>query len=186
MKASSKRLTTPLFTIFFKSVLIISLFFSTLLLFMMLALFFGAPLVPSKPEVARKMVELLKIKPGMTIYDLGSGDGRVLIELAKRNVFARGIEINPYAVAFSFVRCFIAGVRKQVQVRWGNYWWTNLAQANGVIVYGLPQIMPRLAQKFKAELRPKTRIVSNSFQIPGLHLLKEAQVGKTKIYLYQV
>jgi len=152
----------------------------------MLALFFGAPLVPSKPEVTRKMVELLKIKPGMTIYDLGSGDGRVLIELAKRNVCARGIEINPYAVVFSLARCLIVGVGKQVQVHWGNYWWTNLAQADGVIVYGLPQIMPRLARKFKAELKPKTRIVSNSFQIPGLQLLKQETVGKTKIYLYQV
>ena len=153
---------------------------------MMLALFFGAPLVPSKPEVTRKMVELLKVKPGTTIYDLGSGDGRVLIEIAHKNAHAIGIELNPYAVIYSWFRVRLAGVGDHVRIKWGNYWWTNLATADGVIVYGLPQIMPRLAQKFKTELKPKTRIVSNSFQIPGLQLLRQETVGKTKIYLYQV
>lgn len=153
---------------------------------MLLAIFWGAPLVPSKHQVAKRMVELLNLKKGQRVYDLGSGDGRVLIAAAKRGLKAVGIEINPYAWLWSFILVILARQLSRVTLYLGNYWKKDLRAADGVIVYGLPQIMGRLGEKFKQELKPGTKVVSNSFQIPSLKLLKEEVVSGTRIYLYKV
>ncbi len=164
----------------------ISFFFATLLFFMVLALFLGAPLVPSKKVTSEAMIRLLNIKHGEIIYDLGSGDGRLLTLIAQKGATAIGIEINPYAILIGWMRALVTGNIFNIKIIWGNYWWVNIAKADKVIVYGLPHIMPKLVKKFKAELRPKTKIISNSFQIPGLIKIKEEKVGKDWIYLYQV
>ena len=153
---------------------------------MVLAMVMGAPLVPSKPTLTKRMVELLRLKPGQTLYDLGSGDGRVLLEAAAQGINAYGVEINPYALIISFIRALFTKRLSLIKLKWGNYWWVSLRRADGIVVYGLPHIMPKLAKKFKTELRPKTRIVSNSFVIPGLTLVKQEKIGKDRIYLYEI
>lgn len=166
--------------------MLISFFFATLLLFMMLAIIIGAPLVFTKKQTANKMVELLNIKKDEKVFDLGSGDGRLLIMVAKKGAYANGIEVNPYAVLFSLIKVFFAGQIKRVKIHWGNYWWVSLSKADAVLVYAMPGFMPKLSQKLKRELKKGTRIVSNSFQIPGLILRKQETVGKDRIYLYEI
>lgn len=153
---------------------------------MLMAIFMGAPMVPSKPEVTKQMVELLNLNKGQTLYDLGSGDGRVLVAAAKRGLKSVGIEINPYAWILSFALVVLARQLSRVTLYLGNYWKKDLRAADGVVVYGLPQITGRLGEKFKQELKPGTKVVSNSFQIPSLKLLKEEVISGTRIYLYQV
>ncbi len=153
---------------------------------MILALIMGAPLVPSKFKVAKRMVELLQLKSGQTLFDLGSGDGRVLIAASKKGQKSVGIEINPYMWMLSSIFIFMTGQQSRVKVYLGNYWNRDLSQAEGIIVYGLPQIMNRLSEKLRKELKPGTKIVSNSFQIPALKLQKQEVVDGTRIYLYRV
>ena len=143
-------------------------------------------MVPSKRIVAERMVELIALNPGQKLFDLGSGDGRVLIVAARKHLKAVGIEINPYVWIFSWIMVLLARQIPHVTIFLGNYWKKDLRTADGVVVYGLPQIMVRLGEKLKRELKPGTRVVSNSFKIPSLKLLKEEVVSGTRIYLYQV
>src|SRR3989344_9641807 len=106
--------------------MLISFFFVTLLFFMVISMFIGAPLVPSKKATVAKMIELLKPKKGERIYDIGSGDGRLLVEVAKLGAEGFGIEINPYAILWSYFNILRAGVWGRVHIRWGNYWWVQL------------------------------------------------------------
>ena len=153
---------------------------------MVLSIWIGAPFVPSKDVTGKRMIELLQLKPGQTLYDLGSGDGRLLIAAAQRGARAVGVEVIPHVALLSVIKIFLAGKRRNICVRWGNYWWVNLTQADAVAVYAMPGFMPRLARKFKRELKPGTPIVSNSFTIPGLTLVKQETVGKDRIFLYTV
>ena len=165
---------------------LISIFFASLLFFMVLALVVGAPLVFSKNKTAQAMIELLDVKPGELVYDLGSGDGRLLILAAKKRAKIIGIEINPYVAIFSWIKVVLSGVGRNVQIIWGNFWSCDLSKADKVIVYGVPWIMEKIGKKLQTELKPGTKVVSNSFQIPNLTLVKTAQIGNDKIYLYVI
>jgi|SRR3989344_7903009 len=167
-------------------VLITSFIFASLIFFLILAMFTGAPLVPSKPPTVERMLKLLNLKKGQILYDLGSGDGKILITAAKQGAQGIGIEINPYAVLLSWVLAILAGVVKSVHFEWGNYWQHSLSAADAVVVYAMPQFMPRLAVKLQKELKKGTRIVSNTFTIPQLKLVKQERVGFDKVYLYEI
>lgn len=166
--------------------ILISFFFSTLILFMLLAVLIGAPLVPSKQKTTERMVGLLNLKPGQCLYDLGSGDGRVLIAAAKKRISGIGIEINPYAIIWSYIRALLTGQLTRIRVKWGSYWQISIAKADGVVVYAMPGFMPKMAEKLKKELRRGTLVVSNSFQIPSLRLVKQETVGKDRVFVYRI
>src|ERR1700712_1392873 len=87
-------------------------------------LLFGAPYFPSlKPHMAASF-DLLKLKPGQTVYDLGCGDGRFLKEAAKRGYNAVGYELNPFVFAYAWLTTRRYG--KRVKVRCGNFWTADL------------------------------------------------------------
>ncbi len=153
---------------------------------MVLAIVMGAPLVPSKPETAERMIELFNLKPGEKFYDLGSGDGRLLILASQHGAKAVGVEINPYVWLLSYIRVLLSGQILGVIIFLGNYWRTDLRDADAVAVYALPTIMEKLSKKLREELKKGTRVVSNSFKIPGLGLIKEEKVGADRIFLYRV
>lgn len=164
----------------------ISFLFVTLIFFMILAIVMGAPLVPSKPKVVEAMIGLLQLKRGEKFFDLGSGDGRLVIQACKKGAKAVGVEINPYVWLLSYIRAFLSGQILRVIIFLGNYWRTDLRDADAVAVYALPTIMEKLSKKLKSELKKGTRVVSNSFQIPGLQLVRQETIAGHKIYLYRV
>lgn len=167
-------------------VLFASIVFGGLCFFLILAMFTGAPLVPTKPTTVRVMLDLLKLKKGQVLYDLGCGDGRILIEAAKRGATSVGIDINPYVLVLAWIAVIGNGVVAKVSLRWGNYWSTSIRDADAVVVYAMPQITQRLSDKFKRELKRGTPIISNTFKLPGLTLIKEEKVGVDRVYLYKV
>jgi SAM-dependent methyltransferase len=166
--------------------IIISLIFASLIFFMFLAIVMGAPMVPSRSNVAKRMIELLRLKPGDTFYDLGSGDGRLILHARKYGARAYGVEMNPYIWFLSYLRVLISGSLSQVHISVGNYWRANLKDADAVAIYALPQVMNKLSVKLKRELKKGSRVVSNSFQIPGLRLVKRENIDNYRIYLYRV
>ncbi len=165
--------------------MLISLFFATLIFFLLLAMTYGVPFVPTRKDTAKKIIELLKIKPGDTFYDLGSGDGRMLFLAAEKGARAIGIEMNPHLVLWTYIKIILKRKWNQVSVKFGNYWWVNLSQANKVIIYGMPRIMSKASKKFIRELKKGTLVASNSFQIPDMDLVKKIVVGKDTVYLYK-
>jgi len=153
--------------------LFIQLFFAGFFLFLCLSFVTGGPFVPSKAQSVDAMVKLARIRPGQTIMDVGSGDGRVLFAAAKHRAFVVGIELNPYLVSYTRIRAFLGQYRSTVRVLWGDLWKTNLSQADVVFVYLIPWKMDTLAAKLKKELKPGSLVVSNSFIFPQWKVLRK-------------
>ncbi len=139
---------------------------------------FGAPFLPTlKPQVTTAM-NLIDLKQGETLLELGSGDGRVLIEAAKRGNFAIGIELNPILVIYSRFATF--RYRKNIKIIWGNFWTMSLPEADGIFVFLLNKYMKKLDQKITKESKRPVKLVSFAFGIPERHPTKT----KKGLYLY--
>lgn len=152
-------------------------------------IFFLVPYVPSKNRVVKKMVSLAKLQPKETVYDLGCGDARLLIEASKKTkITPVGFEIAPLVYVLAKLRAFLSP--KKIQVKFQNFFSANLHKANVIFCYLIPNVMPRLASKIKRECRRGTRIISNTFSIPGLKIdkisPKNAAKGMPTIYVYKI
>ncbi len=156
-------------TIFF---LLLNISFALLIFFLTIAFITGAPFVRSNKKAADAMIRLARLKPGMKIYDLGSGDGTLLFRAAVLGATAVGLEINPFLVLWSRLKIFLSPSRKHITVRWQNFWRADLADANVIFVYLLPWRMESLENLLKMHCKPGTRIVSNSFIFPSLKQLE--------------
>ena len=123
------------------------------------------------------------VGPNDTVFDLGSGDGRLLIESAKgRGARAVGIEADPLRVAWSRMMIAKAGVGQRARVIWGNFFHTNIADASVITLFLMKGTNARLKTKFATELRPGTRIVSHEWRIEGWSPVEEDE--ERKVYLY--
>src|SRR3989338_6958831 len=141
----------------------------------------GAPFVKSKKEKIKTMIDLAALKPGETIFDLGSGDGTILIEAAKLGAKAVGLEINPFLVWFSRRRVKKMGLEKYVKIIKADFRYYPLAGADKVFFYLWPNTLEKLKFKLANELKSEARIVSNGFAIAGWRPVIE----KDKIFLYK-
>lgn len=141
----------------------------------------GAPFVKSKKEKIVTMLEFAKITAGETVYDLGSGDGELVIEAARRGARAIGIEINPFLVFYSRYRARRLGLPNAVFLK-KDFRKQNLKNANVVFLYLWPSTLEKLKEKLFSELKPDTRIISNGFPISGWRAILE----KDGVYLYQI
>jgi len=129
------------------------------------AAFIGAPYVPILRRDYGPLLELTELQPGQTLIDLGSGDGRLMREAAKRGVHAIGYEINPVLYVISLIVCW--RYRGLVRIKLGDYWHAKLPPADIIYVFLLDRYMGRLDRKLASELSRPTRVVSFVFQIPG-------------------
>jgi SAM-dependent methyltransferase len=131
-------------------------------------IFSGIPWVPTKSRRIRKALELANLRPNERIYDLGCGDGRVLIIAARSyGANAIGIEISPLHCLITMARIWIAGVGKHATIRWGNFYRMNFSDADVVYQYGLSRYAERLKQRLEKQLHAGTRVVSINVDIPG-------------------
>src|SRR5665213_1201424 len=94
---------------------------------------FGAPYLPTLNAQRQTALELLDLKPGQTLYDLGCGDGRMLRAAAKVGLNAVGYEMSPILVLIA--RIINWPYRKQVKVIMGNYWAADISRADGIFVF---------------------------------------------------
>jgi hypothetical protein len=142
--------------------------FIFLIFFLTVAFVTGAPYVPSTSHQSSSMIKLAKIKRGMTVYDLGSGDGRLLFLSAKQGARAIGYEINPFLVLYTNILILFSPYRKTIKVYWKSFWHASLTDADCVFVYLLPWKMEQLEKLLIKETSQNARIVSNSFIFPHL------------------
>ncbi len=162
----------------------LQLAFAGFILFLCVAFVTGGPFVPSSKNSVRAMIMLARLHPGQTVIDVGSGDGRVLFDAAKKGVKAMGIEINPYLVLYTRFRAFLSPYRGNITVLWKNLWETDLSMADVVFVYLIPWKMDVLAAKLKRELAPGSLVVSNSFIFPNWPIIRQDK--KHHAYVYKV
>lgn len=162
------------------AVIIPLVFFIKILGYIYPYFFWGGINVPSTNEKIEKMVELLAAKPGQKVVDLGAGDGRLLIALAKSGARAYGYEINPLLVSRAQKNIRKAGLEDMAFIYIKNMWKVDLKDFDAVVVYPMKHIMKRLEEKFDKELKPGARVVSNYFKLPNW----VPDVSEDNVYLY--
>ena len=130
-------------------------------------LFKGAIYLPTQKRTVKKMIELASIKPGEVAVDLGSGDGRLVIALARAGAEAHGYEINPLLVLLAKWNIRKAGMKGKAFVYFKNLWKEDFSRFDIVTIFGIGYAMKSLEQKLKKELKTGARVVSNAFPFPN-------------------
>ena len=118
--------------------------------------------VPTPQALVDRMLDMAKVTPKDFVMDLGSGDGRTVITAAKRGVRALGIEYNPEMVELAKRNAEKEGVAGRAEFKKADLFETDFSQATVVTMFLLPEINLRLRPKI-LEMRPGTRVVSNTF-----------------------
>ncbi len=147
------------------------------------------PSVPSPHAVVKTMIDLAKLKGKETVFDLGAGDGRVLIEAKKRypGIKAIGCELIPTIWALGKIRILLS--RQDVTLQLKDALKEDVSSADVVLLYLFPALMDRLVERFDKELKPGTRVVSHTFQFHHKTPVEQKTVrgywGETMVYVYQ-
>lgn len=128
----------------------------------------GPPYVPSDDESTEQIIRHIKKQKPHRVLDMGSGDGKIVITLAKAGYTVDGIELNPLLVLRSRKAIRNAGLEKKAHIYWGNFWSYDTTKYDLIVLYAIKHIMPHLEQKLKKELKPGSIIVSNYFLFPTL------------------
>src|SRR5688572_8527175 len=110
------------------------------LLWILVPAFYGLPSVPTKPDRIRKALRLVNLQRDEILYDLGAGDGRVLLIAAREfGAQAVGIEVGPIQCALIWLRAVSSGFGDKIQIQWGNFFKADLKDADVVYVYATSQ-----------------------------------------------
>jgi methyltransferase family protein len=120
--------------------------------------------VPTPQALVDRMLDMAKVTPNDFLMDLGSGDGRTVITAAKRGVRAQGVEFNPNMVALARENATKAGATELASFQEGDLFAADISKATVITLFLLPDINLRLRPKI-LDLKPGTRIVSNSFDM---------------------
>ena len=142
------------------------------------------PFVPSPQIVVDKMIELAGVKKGDVVYDLGSGDGRIVIAAAKKGARAVGFDIDPDLVAESRANVKKADVQESAEIRHQDILTVDLSPASVVTMYLLPDVNLKLKPNLLSQLKPGSRVVSHSFDMGDWKPDKVERVDGRTIYLW--
>jgi cyclopropane fatty-acyl-phospholipid synthase-like methyltransferase len=147
-----------------------------------------APFVQTPLDVAKKMLELAHVKAGESLYDLGCGDGRLII-LAAKDIGAKstGVELREDLVERARTEIKRLNLEDRVKVIQGNFFDVTISDANVVTLYLTSSANERLRPKLEAELKPGSRVISHDFKVPGWKpsAVYDELLGHT-IYTYRI
>jgi SAM-dependent methyltransferase len=147
--------------------------------------------VPTPYAVVDKMLEMAEVKKGDVVYDLGCGDGRIVVAAAKKyGVKAVGFDIDPQRVKESLENVRTNNVEKLVTIKEADIFTLDLSEASVVTLYLLPSLNVKLMPQL-AKLKPGTRIVSHDFDMRGakpvdVQTVTEAGGGEHTVYKWVV
>jgi SAM-dependent methyltransferase len=150
------------------------------------------PYVPTPQEVVDRMLELAEVKKGDVVYDLGSGDGRIVVTAAKKyGVRAIGFEIDPERIKESKENIKKAGVGNLVEIRQQDIRTVDLAPATVLTMYLLPEVNLMLRPNIWKQMKPGSRVVSHDFDMGDWKPLKtedfkDGQNWGHTLYLWHV
>lgn len=150
------------------------------------------PFVPTPQDIVERMLELAEVKPGDVVYDLGSGDGRIVITAAKKyGVKATGFEIDPELIARSRESIKREGLQHLAEIRDQDIRTVDLSPATVLTMYLLPDVNLMLRPNIQKQLRPGSRVVSHDFSMgdwkPDVEQTVQAKNGGShKLYVWRI
>jgi precorrin-6B methylase 2 len=135
------------------------------------------PYVPTPQEVVERMLELAQVKKGDVVYDLGSGDGRIVVTAAKKyGVRAIGFEIDPERIRESAENIKKAGVGHLVEIRQQDIRTVDLSPASVLTMYLLPEVNLMIRPNIWKQMKPGSRVVSHDFDMGDWKPLKTENI----------
>lgn len=147
----------------------------------------GGPYVPTPQTIVDRMLELAEVRGDDVVYDLGSGDGRLVIDAARRyGARGVGVEREAHLVDLSRASAAKAQVADRVEFTQGDLFDADLRGATVVTLYLLPRLLEKLAPKLRAELAPGARIVSHDYPLdtwPADRILEFDVPEKAEMFL---
>lgn len=145
------------------------------------------PYVPTPPEVVAKMLEMAEVRRGDLVYDLGCGDGRIVITAA-REFGARGvgIDIDPARIVEAKANAAAAGVADRTRFEVADLFESDFSDADVVTLYLLPAINLRLRPQLWRQLKIGTRVVSHEFDMGDWPPQQTAQVGMRQVHRWTI
>lgn len=128
-------------------------------------LLFGAPYLPTlKPQI-KGIIDLAELQTGDTVLELGCGDGRVLIAMARAGINSVGYELNPILAFIAWLRT--RRYRGKIKVVWGNFWNKSWPPTDVIFVFLLDRYMEKLDKKCIQYVHKPVKVISFAFKIPN-------------------
>jgi ribosomal protein L11 methylase PrmA len=145
------------------------------------------PYVPTNEEVVEAMLKLAKVTKNDVVYDLGCGDGRIVITAAKKyGATGKGIDINPQRIKEARQNAAAAQVTDKVKFEEGDLFQTDFSEASVVTLYLLPSVNLKLRPILLKQLKPGTRIVSHAFDMGDWKPEEKIEVNGSTVYFWTV
>jgi SAM-dependent methyltransferase len=145
------------------------------------------PYVPTSNDVVEAMLKLAGVKKSDIVYDLGCGDGRIVIMAAKQfGAHGVGVDINPVRIQEARANAKQAGVEDMVKFEENDLFAADIHSATVVTLYLLPSVNLKLRPKLLSDLKAGTRVVSHSFDMGDWKPEKEENVDGTNIYFWTI
>ena len=143
--------------------------------------------VGTPPDVVDAMLKSVKVGPTDVVYDLGCGDGRIVITAAKQyGARGVGIDLDPQRIKEARANALQAGVSDRVRFIEGDLFDASISDATVVALYLIPSVNLRLQPKFMRELKPGTRVVSHAFGIGDWKPDEELNVNGRRVFRFTV
>jgi SAM-dependent methyltransferase len=143
--------------------------------------------VPTPNDVVDKMLEMAKVSAKDIVYDLGCGDGRIVITAAQKfGARCVGVDIDPQRIKEATTNAQAARVTERVRFIEGDLFETDISEATVVTLYLLTRLNEKLKPKLLKDLRPGTRVVSHAFDMGDWAPEAKAQVGASSVFLWRI
>jgi|SRR3989344_2326 len=142
-----------------------------------------APWVPTKKNDFERIAKLATLKPGMLLYDLGSGSSEMLFYLSRTyNINCVGIEISPILYIYSKIKSLFY---RKVKILFGNFYRHNVSRADVVYIFLMPKTFDKLERKLNEELRESSKVIISCWPLKNFTPLKTSEVdNEITYYLY--
>lgn len=145
------------------------------------------PYVPTPQKVVEGMLELANVGEGDVVYDLGCGDGRIVITAAQKyGATGIGVDLNPLRIKEANDNAKEANVEDKVQFFEGNLFDFDFSKATVLTLYLLPDVNLKLMPKILSEMKPGSRVVSHAFDMGNWKPDKQVSVAEKHIFLWIV
>jgi precorrin-6B methylase 2 len=144
----------------------------------------GSAWEPTSMKIVRMMLDMAEVGPADIVYDLGSGDGRIVVEAARRwQARAVGIEADPLRVLWSRLLIALLNLRNRARIVWGNFFHQSISEATVVTLFLTQRTNQRLKAKLQQELKPGTRVVSHVWTFDGWFPSKVDTTAEVYMYV---